>query len=97
VALKLKTRIQPFVLLVGPTVEQYETCYLIIDEVKYKFDNVLKAFDQCFKAIAWLFIQQAVYRISTKYDRKNSTVSALVKTFEALQTKIPNKTEQTSV
>jgi len=110
VALKLKNRIQPFVLLVGPTVEQYEACYLIIDEVKYKFDNVLKAFDQCFKAIqvlmteysyeakgAWLFIQQAVYRISTKYDRKNSTVSALVKTFEALRTKIPNETEQTSV
>jgi len=78
----------------------------LIDEVKYKFDNVLKAFDQCFKAIqvlmteysyeakgVWLFIQQAVYRISTKYDRKNLTVSALVKTFEALRTKIPNETE----
>ncbi|KYN17821.1 hypothetical protein ALC57_09897, partial [Trachymyrmex cornetzi] len=57
--------------------------YLIIDNVKYQFNNVLKAFDQCFKAIqvlmteylyeargAWLFIQQAPYRISTRYDRK---------------------------
>jgi len=91
VALKLKTRIQPFVLLVGPTIEQYEACYLIIDEVKYKFDNVLKAFDQYFKAIqvlmteysyeargAWLFIQQAVYHISTKYDRKNSVIKTCI-------------------
>ncbi|KYN21787.1 hypothetical protein ALC57_05837 [Trachymyrmex cornetzi] len=51
VALKLKSRIQPFVVLVGPTIEQYEACYLIIDDVKYQFNNVLKAFDQCFKAI----------------------------------------------
>lgn len=106
VALKLKTRVQPFVVLVGPTVEQYEACYLIIDEVKYQFNNVLKAFDQCFKAIQvlmteysyeargiWLFIQQALYRISTRYDKKNSTVSALVKTFETLRTRVPNETE----
>ncbi|XP_067210300.1 uncharacterized protein [Linepithema humile] len=106
VALKLKTRVQPFVLLVGPTVEQYEICYVIIDEVKYQFNNVLKAFDQCFKAIqvlmteysyeargVWLFIQQALYRISTRYDKKNSNVSALVKTFEALRTKIANETD----
>lgn len=102
-ASKLRTRVQPFVLLVGPTVEQYEACYLIIDEVKYQFNNVLKAFDQCFKAIhvlmteysyeardVWFFIQQALYRISTRYDKKNSTVSALVKSFEALQMRIPN-------
>lgn len=105
VALKLKTRVQPFVLLVGPTVEQYEIC-LIIDEVKYQFNNVLKAFDQCFEAIqvlmteysyeargTWLFIQQALYRIFTRYDRKNSTVSALVKTFKTLRTKTPNETD----
>ncbi|XP_067214556.1 uncharacterized protein [Linepithema humile] len=106
VALKLKTRVQPFVLLVEPTVEQYEICYVIIDEVKYQFNNVLKAFDQCFKAIqvvmteysyeargVWLFIQQALYRISTRYDKKNSNVSALVKTFEAFRTKIANETD----
>lgn len=107
-ALKLKTRVQPFVLLVGPTVEQYETCYLIIDEVKYQFNNILKAFDQCFKATqvlmteysyeargTWLFVQQALYGISTRYDKKNSTVSALVKTFEALHKKIINENEET--
>ncbi|KMQ89723.1 hypothetical protein RF55_10617 [Lasius niger] len=83
VASKLKRRVQPFVLLVGPAVEHYEACYLIIDEVKYQFNNVLKAFDQCFKAIqvlnteysyeargAWLFIQQALYRISTSSGEK---------------------------
>lgn len=109
VASKLKIRVQPFVLLVGPTVEHYEACYLVIDDVKYQFNNVLKAFDQCFKAIqvlmteysyeargTWLFIQQALYRISTRYDRKNSTVSALVKTFEALRTRISNENEKIS-
>ncbi|XP_011879293.1 PREDICTED: uncharacterized protein LOC105568321, partial [Vollenhovia emeryi] len=39
IALKLKTRVQPFVLLVGPTVEEYEACYLIIDEVN-ACDNI---------------------------------------------------------
>ncbi|EZA61678.1 hypothetical protein X777_10510, partial [Ooceraea biroi] len=109
VASKLKTTVQPFVLLVGPTVQEYKACYLVIDEVKYQFNNVLKAFDQCFKAIqvlnveysyeakgTWLFIQQALYRIFTKYDGKNSTVSALVKSFEALRTKILNENEETS-
>lgn len=71
--------------------------------------TMLKAFDQCFKAIqvlmteysykargTWLFIQQALYRISTRHDRKNSIVSALVQTFEALRTRIPNGNEKIS-
>lgn len=57
----------------------------------------LTAFDVCFKAIhslnveysyeakgAWLFVQQALYGISTRYDKKNSAVAALVKSFQAL-------------
>ncbi|XP_036143956.1 uncharacterized protein LOC118645969 [Monomorium pharaonis] len=51
VASKLKSKVQSFVFLVEPTVEKYETYYLIIDEVKYHVNNVLKAFDQCFNAI----------------------------------------------
>ncbi|XP_032680381.1 uncharacterized protein LOC116848416 isoform X2 [Odontomachus brunneus] len=97
VAKKLKKRVQPFVAIVGPSVKEFTSCYVVIDNIKYKFDSIVKAFDVCFKAIhslnteysyeakeAWLFVQQALYGIYTSYDKKNSAVAALVKSFQVL-------------
>lgn len=97
IALKLKKRVQPFIAIVGPSVEKFTTCYVVIDNIKYKFDNIVKAFDVCFKAIhalhteysyeargPWLFVQQALYGIYTSYDQKISAVAALVKSFRFL-------------
>ncbi|XP_077271530.1 uncharacterized protein LOC143902471 isoform X2 [Temnothorax americanus] len=97
VALKLNKRVQPFIAVVGASVEKFDTCYVVIDNIKYKFNSIVKAFDVCFKAIhslnteysyeakgAWLFVQQALYGISTPYDKKNSAVAALVKSFQAV-------------
>lgn len=97
VASKFNRRIQPFVAVVGASIEKYDACYVVVDDIKYRFDSIVKAFDICFKAIhslnteysyevkgAWLFVQQALYRISTRYDTKNSAVAALVKSFQAL-------------
>lgn len=57
--------------------------YVILDDIKYKSETVLKAFDITFKTIhalnaryppegehVWLLIQRLVYGIQTKYDRK---------------------------
>lgn len=97
IALKLNKRVQPFIAIVGASVENFNTCYVVIDNIKYKFDSIVKAFDVCFKAIhslnteysyeakgTWLFVQQALYGIFTCYDKKNSAVAALVKSFKTL-------------
>lgn len=97
IARKLKKRVQPFIAVVGPSVEQFTNCYVVIDNIKYKFNSIVKAFDVCFKAIhalhseysyeargAWLFVQQALYGIYTSFDQKNSSVAALVKSFRSL-------------
>ncbi|KAL6256733.1 hypothetical protein P5V15_011665 [Pogonomyrmex californicus] len=51
VALKLNKRVQSFVAVVGVSIEKFDTCYVVIDNIKYRFDSIVKAFDICFKAI----------------------------------------------
>lgn len=94
VALKLNIRVQPFIAIVGASVKKFDTCYVVIDNIKYRFNSIVKAFDVCFKAIhalnteysyeakgTWLFVQKALYGIITRYDKQNSAVAALVKSF----------------
>lgn len=95
--MKKGSRLQPFVLVVGPTRSTLSRHYCIINSVKYDFTSLREAFDTCFKAIfslhvefppeaydPWLFIQQAIYNISTIYDRKCSNVSTMTGNFKAL-------------
>lgn len=51
---KMKRNIQPFVYCVGADVSSIEEMYIFFDNIRYKFFNVLRAIDICFK-IFYLF------------------------------------------
>ena len=89
--------LQPFVLTVGPSKTNLKRSYCVVDNIKYDFTTLKTAFDTCFKAIfalqanypseaynPWLFIQKALYEISTAYDIKNAEVSTTIGNFKQI-------------
>ncbi|KYN00534.1 hypothetical protein ALC62_08692, partial [Cyphomyrmex costatus] len=48
-AFQFKQTVQPFIIMVGPSLKEIESYYVIVDDVFYKLDNILKAIDICFK------------------------------------------------
>lgn len=76
--------------LVGNLKKEFD-CYVYINEINYKVENATKAIDICFKAsqvlnakyseeslLPWTFIQQFIYEITTKYDKRSAAISALI-------------------
>lgn len=74
--------IQPYILLVGPTLTNILAAYVIIDDNTYKTESVLEAIDFCFKSFhvldatypfqsehIWFLFQRNIYNIRTKYDK----------------------------
>lgn len=81
---------QPIPVIVGTDPENY-ACYVSINGILYKTENVLKTVDVCFKAFislnaqyppdaepSWMFLQQGIYDIYTKSDKKYSSVQSLI-------------------
>jgi len=81
-AFEFKQTVQPFIIIVGPTVREIESYYVVVDEVLYKLDNILKAIDICFKIFmvldaqypieceqVWLFFQLYIYKQPTENDK----------------------------
>lgn len=79
---KQKQTLQPFLIRCGSAAEYRPKYYLVIDNVKYKFESGTKAFDTLFKsyhalhasypaaaAHLYLLIQRCVYGFQTKYDK----------------------------
>lgn len=73
-ATKLKEIVQPYIIVVGLHFTAIEAFYIVIDDVLYKMENVLKAVDILYKIFqvlnvkypsaceqVWLFIQKYVY------------------------------------
>ncbi|XP_036148758.1 uncharacterized protein LOC105835274 isoform X2 [Monomorium pharaonis] len=81
-ALELKQTVQPFIIIVGLSLRQIDSYYVVVDDVLYKLDNILKAIDICFKIFmvldaqypteceqVWLFFQLYIYKQRTKNDK----------------------------
>ncbi|CAH0547426.1 unnamed protein product [Brassicogethes aeneus] len=75
--------VQPYVLIVGPSLSNVSCSYVIINEHMYKTPSVLSALDICFKAYKvldakysyecqhlWLLIQWHIYNLKCKFDPK---------------------------
>lgn len=80
---ELGFRIQPIIIIVGPTLTQIKEYLVWYDNINYKFDSFLMALDITFKLIfalnlkfnleslqVWQFIQRQMYNITTRYDEK---------------------------
>ncbi|CAH1153273.1 unnamed protein product [Phaedon cochleariae] len=91
----LKLHLQPFIIIVGQTLSDISSYYIIVDKTLYKVENILSAVDACFKIIhvlnaeypteskpIWMFIQLCFFEMSTKYDQTYTTVSTLLSELE---------------
>jgi hypothetical protein len=74
--------VQPFIIIVGPSLREIDSYYVVVDDVFYKLDNILKSIDICFKIFmvldaeypteseqVWLFFQQCIYKQTTINDK----------------------------
>lgn len=81
--------LQPYIIVAGDIRCENPNYFCVIEDVWYKFGNILEAIDVLFKCfhvfclkypaeseIIWLAIQIAIYNIQTEYDRVTASVSA---------------------
>lgn len=80
--------VQPFIIIVGESLDNIKTYFVVINEVFYAVSNILTAVSLCFKIIwvvnaqypvechsTWMFVQNAFFQFKTKFD--SSSTSAL--------------------
>lgn len=87
----MELQLQPFVLVVGPTKNSITERYVIINDTHYELHTTIKAVEACLKAIfvlnaeypkechhVWQFIQKAILKLKTKYDKSFTSVNTLM-------------------
>ena len=92
---KLGVTVQPQVLALGNNISKPEQCFVIINDIVYEMDSIIKSCDICFKSFfvlnvnypvqcldPWTFIQRALYRIQTPYDKVVPRVIDLISKLE---------------
>lgn len=85
---KNKLTLQPYVIAVG-SLEEVTHFFVVLNDIKYKFQSIVMAIDFCFKLFfvlnlkysvfcdqIWTFIQKYFYQISTKFDVNSTAVIA---------------------
>ncbi|XP_039309088.1 uncharacterized protein LOC120358567 [Solenopsis invicta] len=90
-----KLTLQPQAVIIGSSETDKRRSFVIVDTIRYEVETPLKAIDIAFKCIhslhaeypkeceqVFLFLQKGIYGINTKYDKKFSAVSTLVKEYE---------------
>lgn len=90
-ATKLRETVQPYIIAVGLQITAIEAFYIVIDDIMYKMENVLKAIDILYKIFqilnvkypsaceqVWLFIQRYIYGRTTKWDKHKKSMMNLI-------------------
>lgn len=90
-----KLTLQPQAVIIGSSETDKRRSFVIVDTIHYEVETPLKAIDIVFKCIhslhaeypkeceqVYLFLQKGIYGINTKYDKKYSAVSTLIKEYE---------------
>lgn len=86
---------QPLPIVIGAENSQKE-CLIVFDEVEYVVETPMKAVDIAFKSYhslhadypveseqIWLFLQKAIYKFESKWDRYLNSTEILVAEFNA--------------
>lgn len=92
--------LQPFMILVGPSLTEISASYVQINNVRYLLRTPIKALDICFKShfaldaayltpckAVFYFIQQYFFDIYLKGDEKIQKVTAAISSLKGLQQK----------
>lgn len=96
---KHQETLQPFPVVLGP-LNKIVCSYVIVNDVRYKFDSLLKAVDVCYKLIfalnakysiecfhVWTFLQRFIYGMNIKKQPSYTTVSNLIIAFNRMSNK----------
>lgn len=88
---KEKKSLQPFICVVGVDFENAKDFYVYYFNTYYKFSNIIRAVDVCFKIfqvfnlkfplqsiLVWTFIQHYFYNMYFESDIKNSSLLSLI-------------------
>lgn len=83
--------LQPFVLIVGSSLKEISSYFVIVDNTFYRLNSILSAVDCCFKIIItlnakypsesegiWYFIQKGLYKLNTPLDKNFTAVNAFL-------------------
>lgn len=78
----LNVSVQPYIIVVGPTISEITHSYVSINNVLYNAASTLDAFDICFKSYhvfhvkypvfsehLWMLFQKSLYKFTTKWDK----------------------------
>ncbi|XP_055371751.1 uncharacterized protein LOC129618858 [Condylostylus longicornis] len=92
---KVKVNIQPKIVFIG---ENIDLTWVLVSHVKYCFKNPLEAVTACFSVFMglniqyppeckriWYFVQNYIYKITTKYDKDDAVLKTLALDLEFLQ------------
>lgn len=83
--------LQPFIVIVGPSLDKIISYFVVIDEVWYNLPNILSVINVCFKLIwvvnakysveclsTWMFIQHAYFKFKSKLDSESTSAHTLL-------------------
>lgn len=86
-----KNTIQPLICAIGNNIFDLTEFYVYFSDIFYKFENIVKCIDICFKIyhvldlkypchckLIWTLLQQYLYDIKLNCDEKSSSLSALL-------------------
>jgi len=89
--------LQPFIIIVGPAINEISSYVVIVDNTYYRLNSIIAAVDCCFKviltlnaeypsesALIWYFIQKGFYNITTLWDKNYTIVNALLSDINCL-------------
>ena len=87
----LGVTVQPQLLLLGHNICRPDQYFIVLNNIVYEVDNLVKAVDLCFKSFfvfnldypvqafdPWSFIQKGLYNITTPYDKIVPRVTDLI-------------------
>ncbi|XP_061728281.1 uncharacterized protein LOC133533331 [Cydia pomonella] len=88
---ELGLTVQPFIIIVGESLEKIKTYFIVINEIYYTVSSILTAVSLCFKITwvvnaqypvechsTWMFIQAAFFKFRTKFDSNSTSALTLL-------------------
>lgn len=88
---ELNVTLQPYIIVVGPTLAEISSFFVSVDKILYNVTSAFKAIDTCFKMFhvlnieypsasnhIWLLIQRELYSFTTKHDKNPSYILEII-------------------
>jgi len=88
---QLGITLQPSVVIVGPSLSDITSVFVVVDQVRYRLPDIVSGVDTCFKVMwamnaqyppeannIWYLLQVWCYQLRTEFDQISTTVNSLL-------------------